>query len=420
LLDYRGSTDLGIRDGTVSFTWFATVTPIPPHWPNWREVAGDEMQVTCSSHIYRTAARALALTVFKAPSIQSVCVRRSVASGEAVFPFSDMDFDITITSDSGLLIEELRKRYSLAKILFPRTGHCFVMTSADPNEISVTEPYRASINQRCFFHALGVPPPWPAHPIQPLEAARRVVFWLEYFFPTAVRRGQHRNQRKFYLEMCNALGLIEGKWNEPRVYSREVEQAYPLPSDSLFARGLNVAAKAHDLLDRRAPRIGATFHAPGLTILRTPESAWPPEALVDHGVVTTPESLDLLLQTQCPALWLHHGQALSALGFDPPSRMAWIRSARRLAGSLWLRGPGFFEARNGYQEQRVRLAGHILDALDRGLLPPPLPPADPTTLLSGRASAYYLGIYDGLAAEAASLRKRAEVLEERIAAAHLS
>ena len=309
-------------------------------WPNWREVAGDEMQVTCSSHIYRTAARALALTVFNAPFIQSVCVRRSVASGEAVFPFSDMDFDITITSDSGLLIERLRKRYSLAKILFPRTGHCFVMTSADPNEISVTEPYRASINQRCFFLALGVPPSWPVHPIQPLEAARRVVFWLEHFFPTAVRRGQHRNQRKFYLEMCNALGLIEGKWSEPRVYSREVEQAYPLPSDSLFARGLNVAAKAHGLLDRRAPRIGATFHAPGLTILPTPESAWPPEALVDHGVVTTPESLDLLLQTQCPALWLHHGQALSALGFDTPSRMAWIRSARRLAGSLWLRGPG--------------------------------------------------------------------------------
>ena len=112
-------------------------------------------KATPSSQIYRAVARVLARTVFNDASIHSVCVRRSVASGEAVFPFSDIDFDITIASDSGLLIERLRQRYYLARIIFPRIGQCFVMTPSDPDELSVTEPYRASINRRCFFHAMG-------------------------------------------------------------------------------------------------------------------------------------------------------------------------------------------------------------------------------------------------------------------------
>ncbi len=71
--------------------------------------------------ICRLAARLLAHTVFNDPSILAVCVRRSVASGDAVLPYSDLDFDITIASDSGALIERLRRRYALARVLFPRT-----------------------------------------------------------------------------------------------------------------------------------------------------------------------------------------------------------------------------------------------------------------------------------------------------------
>jgi hypothetical protein len=367
-------------------------------------------KVTRSSQIYRAVARVLSRAVFNDTSIHSVCVRRSVASGEAVFPFSDIDFDITIASDSGLLIERLRQRYYLARILFPRIGQCFVMTPSDPDELSVTEPYRASINRRCFFHARGIAPAWPENPISTQEAARRVVFWLEEYFPAAVRTGHRRNQRKFYLEMCNALGLIEGKWDEPRISSNEIEKVYSMPPGSLFECGLEIAARTHALLGRRAPKIDRTFHFPGLTILPTSRTVWPSRALSDSGMVVTPESLDLLLQTQRPGLWLEHGKALSALGFELPSRHAWVRSARRLAGVLWLRGPGFFERRNGQQERRLRLARHILESIETGTNPPPPLPTQVSPRAGGVRS-YYLHVYDGLATEARLLRNRARLLE---------
>lgn len=367
-------------------------------------------KVTLSSQIYRAVARMLSRAVFNDASIHSVCVRRSVASGEAVFPFSDIDFDITIASDSGLLIERLRQRYCLARIIFPRIGQCFVLTPSDPDELSVTEPYRASINRRCFFNAGGVAPSWPRTSISTNEAARRVVFWLEEYFPAAVRTGHLRNQRKFYLEMCNALGVIEHKWDEPRISSNEIEKVYPVPSDSLFQFGLEIAAKTHALLERRAPKIDRTFHFAGLTILPTSRTVWPSRALSDAGMVVTPESLDLLLQTQRPWLWLEHGKALSSLGFEPPSRQAWVRSARRLASVLWLRGPGFFERRNGQQEGRLRLARYILEAIESGTNPPPPLPTQVSPRAS-RISSYYLHAYDGLATDAQLLRNRARLLE---------
>jgi hypothetical protein len=142
----------------------------------------------------------------------------------------------------------------------------------------------------------------------------------------------------------------------------------------------------------------------------TSRTAWPSSALSDGGMVVTPESLDLLLQSQRPGIWLDHGETLSGLGFEPPSRDAWIRSARRLASVLWLRGPGFFEARNGQQEQRLYAARHILNAIESGMPPPPLTTANKPPRAGG-ARSYYLCLYDGLAAEAKTLRDRACQLE---------
>ena len=110
-------------------------------------------------------------------------------------------------------------------------------------------------------------------------------------------------------------------------------------------------------------------------------------------------------------LWLEHGQVLGSLGFEAPSRMAWIRAARRLTGALWLRGPGFFEARNGMQEQRLRLARHILGAVERRIVPPPIPLTPKSPHLT-EARSYYCSDYKILAAEAAVLRDRARRLDE--------
>jgi hypothetical protein len=369
--------------------------------------------MTRSTVLYRAAARVLAATVFRSDSIASVCVRRSVAAGEASLPFSDIDLDITLCEDSGPRIYALWKRYRLAQALCPRTGQCFVLTPGELEELAATEPYRASINRRCHYDVRGVSEMWPGAPITRLEAGRRVVFWLEHFFPLAVRTRHRRNQRKFYLEMCNALGLLDGSWEEPRITLREVERVYPVPTGDLFAAGLERAGAAHRLLGRPAPAICRAIELPGLTILPSCDSRWPPATVAGHGIVATPAALDLLLQTQSPALWTQHERALVEAGFEPPSRWTWARSARRLAGAIWLRGPGFFEKADGRQEERLRLASQMLEGLVGGAgMPTRLPFRRSGD--KGGVGRYYLHEYARLSAEAAELRARARAIEERL------
>lgn len=334
-------------------------------------------------------------------------MRRSVASGDAVFPLSDLDFDITVDDACGASLERLRARYQIARCVFPRTGQCFVIHNDDLEELAATEPYRASINRRCFFMARGEVPRWPAYPILPSEAARRVVFWLQDFFPLAVRSGWRRHQRKFYLEMCNALGVLEGRWNEPLISLRDVSRACPAPK-RLFVEGLQLAARASNALGRVPPHVERAVCLAGLTILTRADEPWPESAMTGRGPVVTAAALDLLLQTQCPWLWMEHGTELARMGFEPPSRFAWIRAARRLAGVLWLRGPGFFEPRSRQQDWRVSVARSILDSVERSETPRSV--TMPETRMDG-ARSYYLRTYDRLSDEAAELRARARALE---------
>lgn len=362
--------------------------------------------MTRSTVLYRGAAHLLGRTVFNSPDIDSVCVRRSVAAGEAAFPFSDLDLDIGVRADAGAVIGRALDRLRLARVVFPRTGQCFITTDADIDELSDLEPYRASINRRSGFVVRGRAPEWPARRIDRREAARRVVFWLESYFPGAMRTGNHRLQRKCLLEMCNALGLLDRRWHEPRTTQQEVRDAYPLSaSRSLFADGLEAAGAAHAHLGRSAPTIAGIVHRTGLTILPAPDTAWPTGA---RGIVVTPAALDLMLQTLRPSLWLDHGEALAALGFEPPPAQAWIRAAWRLASVQWLRGPGFFEPRSGLQEWRLACADSVLTAIEQSGVPTGVVPA-PSGVRESAAS-YYTTIYDGLVPQAAALRARARTL----------
>jgi hypothetical protein len=362
--------------------------------------------MTRSTLIYRGVAHVLGRTVFSSPDIASVCVRRSVATGEATFPFSDLDFDISVAADAGLLIGRVLRRLRLARAVFPRTGQCFVITQADVEELADLEPYRASINRRSGIAVRGSAPEWPARPIDQCEAARRVVFWLESYFPQAVRTGNHRLQRKCRLEMRNALGLLDRRWNEPRITQQEVRSAYPLSATrSLFADGLEAAGAAHAHLGRAAPAISAVVQRDGLTLLPALDAPWPHDA---RGIVVTPQALDVMLQTLRPSLWLEHGEALAGLGFEPPPVQAWIREAWRLASVQWLRGPGFFEPRSALQEWRLTLAEHVLTAVEHGGVP--TRPVPPPARVRERAFHYYAESYDVLVPRAAALRARARAL----------
>jgi len=362
--------------------------------------------VTRSTLLYLGAAHVLGRTVFNTPDIVSVCIRRSVAVGEATFPFSDLDLDISVRADAGPLMGRALRRLRLARVVFPLTGQCFAITPADMEELADLEPYRASINRRSGIAVRGSAPVWPRRPIDRCEAAWRVVFWLDSYFPGAMRTGNRRLQRKCRLEMRNALGILDRRWQEPRTTQAEVQEAYPLPANgSLFADGLEAAGAAHAHLGRSAPVVTETVHLPGLTILPTADTPWRPDA---QGIVVTPAALDLMLQTLRPSLWLDHGEALAALGFESPPRQAWIRAAWRLASVQWLRGPGFFEPRSGRQEWRLALADGILTAIERGRTPEcALPP--PSTVEES-ASRYYAVTYDRLASQATLLRARARRL----------
>jgi hypothetical protein len=351
--------------------------------------------------LYRIAARVLAATVLDSPDIAAVCVRRSVASGEATFPLSDLDFDLTITADRGETMARVWRRYRLARLLFPRTGQCFVLTAGDVETVAALEPYRAALNRRCGLAVRGSLPYWPERALAPMELARRVVFWLEEYFPTAVRTGHRRNQRKFLLEMYNALGVLERRWSEPRITLGEVERAYEREVGTTpFAAGLEAARRALAYLDLEAPLVTELIELPGLTILPRAEHPWPASS---RGVVATPEALVLLLRTQRPMLWLEHGAVLAALGFSAPPPDAWFGVARRLTSPQWPRGPGFFEPLSGAPRSRAALAEHLAGALESGRLRP-APPAPGEA--AATTTAYYEQVYDGLAARTRALRDR--------------
>jgi hypothetical protein len=362
--------------------------------------------VTRSTRLYLGAARVLGQTVFNGPDILSVCVRRSVAAGEATFPFSDLDLDISVHTDAGPVIGRALRRLRLARVVFPRTGQCFIITPADMEELADLEPYRASINRRSGIAIRGSAPEWPMRPIDRSEAARRVVFWLESYFPGAMRAGNRRLQRKCRLEMRNALGLLDKRWHEPRTTQQEVQEAYPLTTNgSMFADGLEAAGAAHAHLGRSAPVLTDIVRREGLTVLPTSETLWPPDA---QGIVVTPAALDLMLRTLRPSLWLEHGEALAALGFEPPPTQTWIRTAWRLASVQWLRGPGFFEPRSGLQEWRLTLAESILTAIEQGEIPVRAVP--PPSVARESASRYYAMRYERLVSRATALRARARAL----------
>ena len=166
----------------------------------------------------------LSLAFLDVAGVRSVYARRSVASGEAVLPWSDLDLAMVTDDLPGAALDGLRRRYRLARVAFPRLGECQIFTEGELAELAVTDPYRASLDRRCAWVALGEAPAIPAEPIPAHEAARRLVFWLEEFVPTALRQRNERNLRKFALEMANALGVLEGRWPEPLTTRRETGQ----------------------------------------------------------------------------------------------------------------------------------------------------------------------------------------------------
>ncbi len=251
-----------------------------------------------SSRIYIQAGRFVAKQLLAIPEVISIYARRSVAAGEAEFPWSDLDLEVLVADTSPATMLRLLRQFRRAKICFPRLGESFVLTREEAITKAKLDPYRASLDRRAAILLHGEPFEIPELPIPKREAARRLIFWFENFIDTAVRTRNRRNLAKFTLEIRNAFGVVSGQWQEPLLTRREtLQRSGPLPEDLL--------AECHRLADQAAGILG-------------------------HN------SRDaLLMHIQNPFLWLQDS------GTAKPPLEAYQQAARRYLSPERLRGPVF-------------------------------------------------------------------------------
>jgi hypothetical protein len=361
---------------------------------------------TVSSRLYVLAGRALS-PLLSLPFVENIYIRRSVAAGEAEFPWSDLDLGVVVRQASGKDLHSLHRRFRVASVLFPRLGECQIATAEELAEMAEMDPFRASLDRRYAISVLGGAPPIPAVRISSLAAARRLVFWFEHYLPLSVRQGNVRNQRKFAKEMANALGVVEGRWVEPWRSRAETTLPADLPQAPPFVQCCLMAERAQRLLRPEAPVLKEVVLLPSLVLL--PEARTPvPVALPEGTIVATPAVLDLLLSTQSPFLWLQHGKDLKRLGFSPPPLDAWIEACYRQTSGERLRLPGFSEPGPITQEVRLARTAAILDAVESGHAPESA--EGPEVAACPSVGSYYLEHFDRLARSTSSLHQRARAL----------
>lgn len=367
-----------------------------------------------STSLYLAAAHVVA-RVLAAPGVQSVFIRRSVATGDSIFPLSDLDIGLVIDDFDGTGMAGLYRRVWTARVLFPRLGEVQATTPEELHDMAESDPYRASLDRRSVITIRGKPPVMLPATLSPMAIARRLVFWLEHYLPWAVRNRRRRDQRKFVLEVWNALSVLQGRWPEPILSRQTVHKAWKESGldDGAppFVQCCRFVEQAHALLGRTAPIIDRLIKIPGprpIVLLPRADSAWPSEAW-RHGVfVLTPPALDLLMTTQDPFLWIDAREQLQALGFAAPARDTWIAACLRLAGGERLRRPGFSERGPSRHAQRLARLGAVIAWLEGGQVGEP--PAGPEREAPLMVALYYRKQFDKLAEEATRLRQRVRAL----------
>jgi len=371
--------------------------------------------VRVSTPIYMAAAHAAA-RVLAAPGVRSTFVRRSVAAGDALFPLSDLDIGLVVDGFDGAAMAGLLHRMRAARGLIPRLGEAQVTTADELRDLAECDPYRASIDRRTIVTVRGDAPVIPCQPLPPMAVARRLVFWLDHYMPWAVRRRRRRDQRKFTLEMWNALGVLQGRWPEPHVSRRTVlldwEASGCGDGAPPFVQCCRIAGQAHAWLGRSAPRIERPVLVPGprpIMLLPACDSPWPAGAWRDEARVLTPPALDLLMAAQDPFLWLDARGPLQALGFSAPERGAWLAACARHTSTERLRRPGFIERGPVLQARRLARVEAVLAWVEGGQTGAPAEPP-PDRAAPASVPAYYRAHFDQLLSEAARLRRRVRAL----------
>lgn len=342
--------------------------------------------------LYRWLARILGRHLGKFEFVESVFVRRSVASGEVSFGRSDID--LTVIIDRPLLSEpdilrllELWRTVRNLRLCVPLLGEIGVCTRQEHEQLVQVDPYRASLNRRAAHVVYGPPVEIAALPIRPGHAARELAYWFGNYLPRAVRQRDGRNLRKFALEMCNAYLTATGTISEPCLTRAETESVWAAKGPG-FPRGWDRKLRntltfcyeiGHALHARLRPRLASLRHPlifraplpPGyrmttFVVLPGPAHPVPAEAAARDAFVSTPEVLDLYLQyLNAFAGWALPPE-LPALGIESHSPGMFLRACRYYGVPYRWRFPGFNTKDTALPIRAVPTIRHALGGLKAG------------------------------------------------------
>ena len=339
-------------------------------------------------------------------------MRRSVATGEASFPRSDVDLGIVVHDASGTVVADIADRASRLRRVVPVLGEIQLYDIEDLDRWTRIDTYRGSLDRRSAYSVHGPPPKIPDVPIRAPEAFWRMAFWLETNLPRAIARDDATNLRKFALEAVNAHAVATGALEEPplrRASATSLPAARLLPeTQSSPTRWLqaffDVVADARGTESTAVEPVppGAyPLTVPGsgartrLVVLGSSRASPPPESRLPGAITVTPQALDVLVAYVNPALW-YALPAPVAASVRPPSEHALRRQALSLS-SLWrLCAAGLHPTDPGGPARRLALAADLASGVQtESDWTPPEP--DPELVSSSRED-YYARVYPKLRA----------------------
>jgi len=353
--------------------------------------------------IYRLAARVCGQILGTSEIVESVYVRRSVATGEVSFGRSDIDLSIVVrqpmsNSRDGSELWALSRKLWLLRIANPALGETEVHDPLGLERWKRADTYRGSLDRRSALFVYGKPAETPGLPVLQEHAVRRLAFWPHEYLTTALRQQNRRNLKKLALEMWNAYATATGMIREPFQTRRETEAFWRragegatvdrLASDPgrAYAFALESGERLHDELLPPLEKISRPiiFRAtvPPLFVERTfvvlprPDSPLPPEVFHPSSLVLTPELLDLYLHYVNPFLQWVLTRELSELGICPPSVASFARSCRYHVRGPGLRSPGFIDRRTAGPGRRLAVVRHAAWQIARGEIPGPMDPGE--------------------------------------------
>ncbi len=399
-----------------------------------------DIRGSLAAGVYTAAARVTAQMLGASPSVESVLLHRSVATGEVTFGRSDIDLLMVIRdedADNGENLVALYHHVRRVHRINPACNHIDVYERDGITRHAETDTCLASTERRSCRLLYGKPVQFPAKRIDPDHAVARFTLWTEWFFAIAVQSGNRRNIRKTALEIWNAYAVAEGLISEPflrrsdmqaHLLATEGETAVQNLDDPTTAMSLvfDLAARLHQsrlpkLRELREPLLFEAITAPialrrFFVVLPRADFPPPPDTFSRPGAFPcTPELLHLHMHFKSAYLSWALPADLVDLGMKAPDIAQFLRHGRAYNDDRFLRHPGFAVPHAPGPAAISTCVRHALNAAMEGRIPRPFSQDEVQALLRGVPSIeeYYRNQYPALRREVRALRESLDACSRR-------